>query len=293
MGVLVLPIAEAMDIPIVSSFYGADISVLPRKKHIRKKYQQLFRSETLFHAISNHVKDRLKELGASSGRTRVVHLGTRLEKFVSQNISQDEEVNKKKGAGMQARHPVRCLHVGRLVEKKAPVYLVRAFQHAREMGAPIHLKIAGDGPLLSDVEEEIEQFGLEENIELLGSVPHSHVPELMARSHIYTQHCVTASNGDQEGMGVTFAEASAAGLPIVTTSHNGIPDVVKHESTGYLVEEGDIEAMGRRIAQLASSPEKRHQMGQAGREHVHANFQLSKQADKMTSCYHEAIDLKN
>jgi glycosyltransferase involved in cell wall biosynthesis len=283
-GALVSPLVEHLKCPLVVSFHGADVTVKPQQEHIAQRYQRLFRQGTLFHTVSHHIADRVAALGAPENRIRVIHNGIRLDLFGSR------KANVKGGDGV-----VECLHVGRLVEKKAPLHLVRAFRHAQHQlnGGELRLTIAGNGPLRSRLESEIARLDLRDSVRLLGSVSHKRVAELMFNSHIYTQHCMTASNGDQEGMGVTFAEASAVGLPIVTTNHNGIPDVVKHESTGYLVEEGDIEAMGRRIAQLASSPEKRHQMGQAGREHVHANFQLSKQADKMTSCYHEAIDLKN
>src|SRR5690606_5060383 len=145
---------------------------------------------------------------------------------------------------------LRCLHVGRLTHKKSPVRLIQAFAIARNKLLPdidLHLSIAGDGPLRLEVEQAVSHKNLTGIVKLLGAIKHKEVLERLRQSHIYTQYCETAPDGDQEGQGITFAEASASGLPIITTRHNGIPDVVLDGKTGYLVEEGDVEGMAERI----------------------------------------------
>jgi colanic acid/amylovoran biosynthesis glycosyltransferase len=76
---------------------------------------------------------------------------------------------------------------------------------------------------------------------------------------------------------LTFVEASARGLPIVSTRHNGIPEVVLDEQTGYLVPEGDVDAMAQRIMELAKDPSLWSTMGRAGRAHVEEGFVLDRQ----------------
>jgi glycosyltransferase involved in cell wall biosynthesis len=179
---------------------------------------------------------------------------------------------------------VCCLHVGRLVEKKAPIDLVKAFKHAVEStkdNISLNLKIAGDGPLRSDLERKVQSLGLKGHVSVLGAVPHSQVSNLLSESNVYTQHCKTASDGDQEGQGVSFVEAAASGLPIISTRHNGLPDVILDGRTGYLVEEGDTKAMGEMIAQLAESPDEWRRLGKNGRRHIEENFDLRKQVSKM------------
>jgi colanic acid/amylovoran biosynthesis glycosyltransferase len=183
---------------------------------------------------------------------------------------------------------VHCLHVGRLVEKKAPVHLVRAINYAKNDLSKkynLQLKIAGDGPLREDTKREIRDLDLGNSVHLLGAVSHEDVYDLLRKANIYTQHCKTASDGDQEGQGVSFVEASASGLPIVSTRHNGLPDVVLHGETGILVEEGDSKGMGEQIAYLARRPSKWNELGAAGREHVKNNFNLKDQAEKMIHKY--------
>jgi glycosyltransferase involved in cell wall biosynthesis len=170
--------------------------------------------------------------------------------------------------------------VGRLVEKKSPIDLARAFKYAVDVvnsDTRLKLTIAGDGPLRADLEREVQKLGIENHVSILGEVAHSRVSDLLADANLYTQHCKTASDGDQEGQGVSFVEAAASGLPIVSTRHNGLTDVILDGETGYLVGEGDFEAMGEKIAWLAERPSQWCRLGRAGRRHVEENFNLQDQ----------------
>ena len=111
-----------------------------------------------------------------------------------------------------------------------------------------------------------------------GSVDRDRVRTLLASHHLYTQYCETTPSGETEGLGVSFIEASAAGLPIATTRHNGLPEVVLDGISGLLSPEGDVSAMARNIAALATTPERWESMGRAGRDHVENTFALDRQA---------------
>ena len=276
-GVILGPVAKQLEIPLVVSFHGYDVSVLPRDDFWQREYGELFPKVKVFHAVSTHIAQKLERLGAPTERIHVIHNGINLSSFE----------NPKPLKSKSERH-VQCLFVGRLVEKKAPKKLIQSFKKACvQVGneVELELKIVGDGPRRSETEREVEARNLMNRVSFMGAVPHSKVPALMSESDVYTMHCMTASNGDQEGMGVTFAEASAMKLPIVATRHNGIPDVVLDGETGFLVPEGDVEAMGERIAKLARSPNLRSTFGGAGRNHVEEHFSLRKEVRKMKSIY--------
>lgn len=282
MGTLVAPVTTDLGLPLVISFLGYDISVLPRKDKVLKQYRDLFSKSSFIIGISNHICDRIAVIGAPKKKIKLWHLGTQVEKFKHSSP-----------ADRYKDGTVRLLHVGRLVEKKAPLDLVEAFTRAKEKlesDPPIHLTIAGGGPLMDITKKKIYDLGLEGDIDCLGSVPHGKVRRLMQTCHLYTQHSKTASNGDQEGQGVTFVEAQASGLPVVTTRHNGIPDVVVDGETGFLVEEGDTRAMAERIVYLARHPEIWSKLGRAGRAHVEEQFDLSKQVTKLIRMYEEVTD---
>ena len=95
------------------------------------------------------------------------------------------------------------------------------------------------------------------------------------------QHSVTDANGDQEGQPVSLVEAAATGLPIVSTRHSGIPDVVLDGRSGFVVDEHDVAAMGDRIARLALDLALRVEMGAAGQEHITREFSLERETERL------------
>jgi colanic acid/amylovoran biosynthesis glycosyltransferase len=272
-GVLIAPVAHGLNIPMILTLYGYDVSKLAREEFWRRKYPSTFEAASLLLGISNHICSRVEDLGGSPQKIKCWHLGVDLSHF-------DYRPADKSFDGQT----VQCLHIGRLVEKKSPIDLVRSFHYALgNVGGDLdlHLKVAGDGPLRKSLRQEVKSLGIEEQVSLLGTVPHTRIPTLLNEANIYTQHCKTASDGDQEGQGVTFVEASASGLPIVTTRHNGIPDVVIDGKTGCLVDEGDVEGMGKAIASLASDSARWVSLGRAGRQHIEDSFDLHNQTHKM------------
>jgi colanic acid/amylovoran biosynthesis glycosyltransferase len=99
----------------------------------------------------------------------------------------------------------------------------------------------------------------------------------------YVQHSQTTANGWVEGWGVSMAEASGAGLPVIATRHGGIVDHQIDGVTGYLVEEGDWQAMARRMKELAESPKLRAELGANGRAHIHKVGNLDIQLRKLVN----------
>lgn len=285
-GCLMGPLARQLGIPLAVAFYGYDVSRLTVQagRRWRANYRRLFEQADLLLGISNHITQRLTELGAEPEKVRRVPLGTRLDRFKYRDPAADYRGGK-----------VRCVHVGRLTAKKAPLHLIRAVHYARQLcqGRPeIELVLAGTGELQESCACEIERLQLQGAVSMLGAVPHKDIPRLLAEAHLYTQHCMTAPNGDMEGLGVSFVEASASGLPVVTTRHNGIPDVVLHEKTGLLSPEGDVQAMGRNIAALASRPEQWSRLGRRGRQHVERSFALAVTVPRLLGVLREILPVR-
>jgi glycosyltransferase involved in cell wall biosynthesis len=97
---------------------------------------------------------------------------------------------------------------------------------------------------------------------------------MMRRARAFVQHSVRTSYGDSEGTPVAVLEAGASGLPVVSTRHAGIKDVVIEGETGFLVDEGDIEGMAAHMLTLARDADLAGRMGRRAREHVAANFSM-------------------
>jgi colanic acid/amylovoran biosynthesis glycosyltransferase len=271
-GWMAAPVATELNVPLIVTFYGYDASWLIRQHSWRQRFGELAREAQLAIGISDHICQKLRSIGFPEQKVKKLYLGVDVT-----NIRYSDPCRRFDG------RTVRCLHVGRLVPKKSPTNLVRSFAAARATlgsACDLRLTIAGDGPLRDELVATIDSLGLADAVELLGETNHRRSLELYSESHVYTQHCVTAENGDQEGMGVSFAEASANGLPVISTVHNGIPEVVIDGKSGYLVAEDDIQGMADKMAWTARNPELWTRLGQAGRAHIEEQFCRSKQTQK-------------
>lgn len=151
----------------------------------------------------------------------------------------------------------RLLFVGRFVEKKNPLVLVEiARVLLNECGVSnFQFNLIGDGPLFVEVREKIERYNLRAYVTLRGSLSHAEVLEEMREAHIYVQHSVTDFDGDQEGLPNSILEAISAGLPVVSTIHSGIPEIVENGKTGFLVQEFDFIGMAEKLALLLNDIE--------------------------------------
>lgn len=275
MGILIEPVAKVLNIPLVVTFHGYDISILPKKTFWDERYQNLFETASALIGVSNHVCKKVKRVGAGSEKVYLIHNGIDTEKFCPE--AEDKKEN----------DTFNFIFIGRFVEKKAPLLLLKSYQYFVQNFSVTTsmLRMVGDGPLLKKAKHFANENKMEDYVAFPGFVNHKEIPEILQSSDVYVQHSVTADNGDEEGMGVTLAEASASGIPVIVTDHNGFPDVVLDTETGYLVSERDYEEMGRKMYKLYNNFELRNEMGRKGREHINVHFEKSKQAQKVIELY--------
>jgi len=143
----------------------------------------------------------------------------------------------------------------------------------------------GNGPLINEVNDLIKELNLNEKIVLLGAQPHSRVLKEMEEADIFFLPSLTAENGDREGIPVSIMEAQATGLPIVSTIHTGIPELVLDGKTGFLVAEKDTKAMAERLKELVMNPELRINMGESGRSQVESIYDREKEIDQLDKLF--------
>jgi len=123
---------------------------------------------------------------------------------------------------------------------------------------------------------------IEEFVDFKGRITPNEHRSLLGESYMFVQHSKTATSGDSEGTPVAILEASAAGLPIVSTIHAGIPDVVINDKTGFLVQENDIDQMAEKILYLLRNKEIAIKFGKKGKDFVFNNFSLDKHIETLT-----------
>lgn len=258
---------SAVHVPLFVTFHGHDIFVA--NAYWKARYRAMFARADRVLAVSEEVRNALLEAGAQPARISVLHNGIRLGDFPYSDPARR----------FDGRH-VNLLQVSRLVEKKDPIGLLRAFSIAMEKAPAsleLSLTIAGDGPLKSKVAQVVGSLGLGRNVRLLGAVPRNRVAQLLGESHIYTQLSRTAIDGDRDGLPVSITEAMCAGLPVIAAGCGGIAEIVLNGVNGRLVPEGDTRALARELLEVAIDPSLWTRYGSAGRIFVENNFQLDVQ----------------
>jgi glycosyltransferase involved in cell wall biosynthesis len=154
------------------------------------------------------------------------------------------------------------LAVGQLKEKKGFAYLIEACQILRADGHEFSCEIIGDGPLRDELEAQIRDSSLEETVALRGALEHHEVIAAYREAAVFVLPCVTAADGDRDGIPNVILEAMAMELPV------GIPEAVADGETGLLVPPRDAAALAAALADLMSDGDYRHRLGREGRHRV-------------------------
>ncbi|MEJ5258587.1 MAG: glycosyltransferase [Anaerohalosphaeraceae bacterium] len=245
----------------VTTFHGFDVTAYVQKFG-PQVYRQLLEEGDLFTYNSESTRQHLLALGAPDERMVKLPMGVEVEKipFEEKRFSAEE--------------PVRILSVGRLVEMKGRAYAIEAVAEVMKRYPNLEYWIVGDGPLRSALQEQIDRSGFGEKIRILGWVSDEELDRLYRMCHIFLHPSVTDSDGNQEGQGVVLVEAQAYALAVIATRHGAFPETVLDGQTGFLVPERDSRALAEKIQFLLEHPEVCREMGQKGRRHAEAGYDI-------------------
>ena len=201
-GFQLLPVARRLATPLVTTFYGYDMSVLPKVPGWQRKFDRLFDEGRGFLVEGPCMRHRLIALGAPADKVAIQRIAIDPTRYPA-----------------WAPGATPCvLFVGRMVEKKGLRYLVEAFRLLAASHPALRLRVVGDGPERPALEAGLRRDGLGARVDLLGMLPHAQVIAELERANVFVQPSVTASNGDTEGGAPTILlEAQAVGVPLVAT----------------------------------------------------------------------------
>lgn len=182
----------------------------------------------------------------------------------------------------------RILAIGRLIEKKGFAYLVDACACLAKGGIPFECHVIGDGPLASQLADQVSRSGIGNRVSFLGAVGQPEVLESFSRSDVFALPCVVGEDGNADGLPVVLVEAMSCGLPVVTTPVAGIVDLVEDGVTGRLVPERDVAALADALRSLLEDPAGRLELGRAGREKVRREFEIAETTRHLADAFREA-----
>jgi colanic acid/amylovoran biosynthesis glycosyltransferase len=283
-GIYALPLSKQLDIPLITTFHGYDITThkfnfLLSKSIIDKQYLlnsgDLKKHGAVFIAVSRFIEAKLIEKEFPKEKIIQHYIGVDTQKFTPLAQKSKERY-------------VLC--VSRHVQKKGLETLLLAFSQIAKNHPDVLLIQVGAGPLTSKLCQLTEELGIKEQVRFIGAQPHQEVLFLMQNAEVFALPSQTARSGDSEALGIVFNEASACGIPIVSTLHGGIPEAVLHGETGFLSAEGDAIALAINLDALLSDQTLAKKMGHRGREFVCEKFDIYKQTAKLETIYEETTE---
>ena len=275
---------------LITTFHGYDLTSFlqsQNKKISRKWSRKLFKSKPVydhlftagdeFLPISEHWQQRLLQLGCNPEKTSVHRMGIDVKTFAFTPRR------------LFAGESIKVLTIARLVEKKGVEYGIRAIAKLIAMNPntehTIEYNIVGDGPLKAELISLIDELKVAQHVRLLGWKQQDEIVECLASSHLILAPSVTSKTGDQEGIPVVLMEAMAMGLPVMSTYHSGIPELVEEDVSGYLVPERDVAALTDKLGYLVNHPERWSEMGKAGRLCVENHYNIDKLNVQLVDIY--------
>ncbi|EFN9756210.1 colanic acid biosynthesis glycosyltransferase WcaL [Escherichia marmotae] len=220
---------------IATIFHGIDISSREVLNHYTPEYQQLFRRGDLMLPISDLWAGRLQKMGCPREKIAVSRMGVDMTRFSPRPVKAPAT-------------PLEIISVARLTEKKGLHVAIEACRQLKEQGVAFRYRILGIGPWERRLRTLIEQYQLEDMVEMPGFKPSHEVKAMLDDADVFLLPSVTGADGDMEGIPVALMEAMAVGIPVVSTLHSGIPELVEADKSGWLVPENDARALAQRLA---------------------------------------------
>jgi glycosyltransferase involved in cell wall biosynthesis len=217
--------------------------------------------------VSEYTRSQLMYLSDAAhwGKLHVVHCGVDLARYPYRPPRPSERLS------------VLC--VTRLIPQKGLDILLAALAALVEGGTDAHLTIVGSGPYEASLRRAAERAGVAERVSFAGARGQDDMAGYYERSDVF---CLPSF---AEGIPIVLMEAMATGRPVVATRITGIPELVEDGVSGLLVAPGNVEELAAALGELAASPERRENMGRAGRLKVEQAFDGARSAVQVAEVF--------
>lgn len=258
-GAHMLNLCSELKLPLIVHFHGYDATRNDIIRDYEMQYKKVFLYASYIFVVSTQMKKQLVKLGCPT------------EKIILNTYGPNQLFFTVK----PAYNTQQFISVARFVDKKAPYLTILAFRKVVDAFPDAKLLMIGDGPLLGVCTNTVLALDLARNVVFLGPKSREEICEFMKSSLALVQHSITANDGDSEGTPIAILEAQASALPVVSTNHAGIPEVVINNESGFLVEEGDVLGMAMNMIKLLNDPSLARKYGESGRNYVMKKFDLA------------------
>lgn len=220
-------------------------------------------------SISQFNIELMKKKGAEMTRIEIVRCGVDANQYGDLAEKQDSHSDFVIGT------------IGRLVEKKGIDTLIDAAKLLKDKGHMFRVEIAGDGPLLTELEAQVRDLKLEDRVQFLGALPHIEVMKWMKQLNAFVLAGKKDRNGDMDGIPVVLMEAMMLGIPVISTKLSGIPELVIHEETGLIGAPGSAVDLAKNLIRYIGSPVLLDRLVPGARHRIESEFDRSLNADRL------------
>jgi glycosyltransferase involved in cell wall biosynthesis/O-antigen/teichoic acid export membrane protein len=275
-----LPLVEQLQSPLVVTLHGYDVMCSdaahaktgPGRAYLRRR-SALWARASVFVCVSKAVQRRAIEIGFPAEKLRELPIGIDVA-----------DLQMRQSAPAQAL----VLFVGRLVPKKGCDVLIEAFARLQRMLPTARLCIVGEGP--ERIRLEAMAAALTVGTAFTGLQSAEQVRRSMLGARCLAAPSITALNGDAEGLPTVLCEGLALGIPVASTWHSGIPELITHEETGLLSPEGDVAGLAENLLRLCVDDALVERLAIAGRRVVEERFAMDVQTLALEALYEEVIE---
>jgi colanic acid/amylovoran biosynthesis glycosyltransferase len=280
------PVARRLGARHVVTFYGVDGSQLPRQNPVwQARYRELFATVDRVLCEGPHFARTLAALGCPENKLTVQHLGV------------DVAAIKFAPRAWQPGEPLRVLLAGSFREKKGLPYALDAlgrFQHEQALEITVIGDAGKEARSLTEkarILEMIQRHALGSKVRLLGYQPHQVMFDEAYRHHVFLSPSVAAADGDTEGGApVSIIEMAATGMPVISTRHCDIPNVIPDGRCGLLAAERDVDGLVGHLRWLCRQPQAWEGLAKAARGRIEAEFNAKTQGTRLAALYAEVIN---
>lgn len=159
--------------------------------------------------------------------------------------------------------------VARLVHRKGQDRLIEAMPSILSSIPNAHLLIVGDGPYRRKLVKRVDQLKINDDVTFVGRLSYEQLPEYLCVGDLFAMPSRSRFWGlEVEGLGISYLEASACGLPVIAGASGGAPDAVEEGKSGVVVSGDDDAAIAKAVIKLLNDPETSKTMGHYGRNWV-------------------------
>jgi glycosyltransferase involved in cell wall biosynthesis len=270
-------LSELLKCPFSFKVHAFDIYDRSMKYLDLLKNIKLIRANLIFSAHENGKKEIMKLSPTWESKIRVNYTAIRPDDFQIIDPCLDSK---------------RFVALGRLVPKKGFLCLIEASAILYKRGEKFTVDIYGSGSEENNLKKLIEMNNLQEVVYLKGKYKNENLPTILTDCIALVMASIMDKNGDMDGIPTVIYEAMALGRLVIASRISGIPEVVKENITGYLIEPGNFEELAQKMSYALAYPEISFQIGKEGRNLVEQNHDYRKNAELFIDAINNDLDTR-